>query len=151
MMRSVAVIYLILTTLVGPRLCPCSTLPLGGGPSSPAVGPVRDDLAPRSCRCCDAPRPADTSPRERGEPRPEPPSGPCHCRCGAAIDAIARPVPRSELTGVSSDLDFIGFVGSVFGLPPLLLASTEGTTRGTVDPRFAATHDLLHVFHNLRC
>lgn len=149
MIRSAAVLYLILATLAGPRLCPCSVAWVGQPPSSPSM-PLNG--VPPVCGCC-APlsglTPGVTS-QPPGEQRPDQPSAPCPCQCGKQDTAATVRVPGRA---VKSSVDYGGFPEAVPGWDAhhLALVPQLFGIDHVRDLPFWTTDDLLRVFHRLRC
>lgn len=150
-MRTATVIYLILATLTGPRLCPCAvSLPetIPSAPSTPLKG------TPRSCGCCtplgSATREATTVSQSTGEQRPAQPSAPCHCQCGKQ-DSTA----TSRIVGrvAKSCVDHAGFDAPVAdrGVSDALPAPHVPSLGQLRDLPLCSTDDLLYAFHRLRC
>lgn len=147
MMRSVVVLYLIIATLAGPRLCPCPGS-VTAAPNTPSI-PVNS--VPRTCGCCNtSSSTTSAAPQAPGQQRPDQPSAPCQCQCGKQdTAATVRAVGRTA----KSSLDCDGFDGPVYtcGVPysaPVQHAFGLDRVR---DLPSCTTHDILYVFHRLRC
>lgn len=146
MMRSAVVIYLILATLAGPRLCVCS----GSVTAAPNTSSVPAESSPRSCGCCKTSSSASSiASQTPGQQRPDDPSAPCQCQCGKQDTATVRPTGRA----VKSSVDRDGFPGPVHtqDVPyPARIPPASGFDH-FCDLPFHTTHDLLFAFHRLRC
>lgn len=148
MMRSVAVVNLVLATLVGPRHCPCTV----SSPERPSPSPSTPlNAVPRACGCCTLPGlTARTVLQPPGQQRPDQPTAPCQCQCGKQdTTATVRAVGRAVKSCVQYD-DFLGAVHP-FDVPyPVQTPHVFGFEHIRNLP-FWTTHDLLYVFHRLRC
>lgn len=147
MMRSVVVLYLILATLAGPRLCLCPVSP----PTAPNAPSVPENSVPRSCGCCKtSSSTTSTASQAPGQERPDSPSAPCQCQCGKQDTAST---VRAAGRAVKPSLDHDGFTGPAHtcGVPysaPVQHAFGVGRLR---NPPFYTTDDILFGFHRLRC
>lgn len=151
MVRRVAVIYLILATLAGPRLCPCSVSLPEPAPPAPST-PLK--AAPRGGGCCALPGlttwAVTTVSQAAGDQCPDQPSAPCHCQCGKQdTTATVRTVGRVAKSGV----DHAGLDATLAGWnSPHLLPVPQVFGLGQLrDFPLCSTDDLLYVFHRLRC
>lgn len=148
-MRTATVIYLILATLTGPRLCPCAVALPETTPSAPST-PLKG--TPRFCGCCTPPgsttRAATTVSQAPGEQRPAQPSAPCHCQCGKQ-DSTA----TSRIVGrvAKSCVDHAGFDAPVGGVSNAIPAPHVLSFSQLRDLPLCSTDDLLYAFHRLRC
>jgi hypothetical protein len=148
MLRRLAVLYLVVVTLAGPRLCPCS---VSFPEAPPSVPSVPFDAAPRACGCgAHSCPPTRTVSLADGEQRPDQPSPPCQCQCGKQDSAAT---VRAGLRAGKPAADHDGFHGFVPGChvpdpAPIQLVIGVGHLR---DLPFCTTYDLLYVFHRLRC
>lgn len=147
MLRSLVTTYLIVATLLGPRPCPCPAAPAGTASSTP-VSPAKGES--RSCGCCTPVGSIGTVVREAGGQRPESPSAPCQCQCGKQDSATARVGGRAGPATVGNDglpVPCHGFASVELRAVPQHV-SCGGPLR---DRPLCSTHDLLYVFHRLRC
>lgn len=144
MMRSVVVLYLIVATLAGPRLCPC--------PGSVTAAPsVPENSVPRTCGCCNTSSSTTSAASEAlGQQRPDQPSAPCQCQCGKQDTAAT---VRAVVRTAKSSVDHDGFPGPLpsYGVHnPAPIQHVFGVDH-VRDLPFCTTYDLLYVFHRLRC
>ncbi|MBA4192551.1 MAG: hypothetical protein C0467_31675 [Planctomycetaceae bacterium] len=148
MLRGLVALYLIVATLVGPRLCLCPASVTAAAPNAPSIP---ENTVPRSCGCCKTstatPSTATPSP---GQQCPDQPSVPCQCQCGKQdTAATVRAVGRTAKSSVDHD----GFPGPVpscgvhYPAPIQHVFSVDHVR----DLPFYTTHDILYVFHRLRC
>lgn len=148
MLRRLVVLYLVVVTLAGPRLCPCS---VSFPEATPSVPSVPFDGAPRACGCGthSCPPTRTVSPAD-GEQRPDQPPAPCQCQCGKQDSAAT---VRTGWRAGKPAADHDGFHGPVPGchVPhPAPIHPVVGVGR-LRDLPFCTTHDLLYAFHRLRC
>ena len=147
MLRRLVAFYLIVATLAGPRLCPCSAS-CDAAPNTPSIPQSR---VPPSCGCCNASRTTATHASQApGQERPDSPSAPCQCQCGKQDTAS---IVRAAGRAVKPSLDHDGFTGPAHtcGVPysaPIQHAFGVGRLRY---PPFYTTDDILFGFHRLRC
>lgn len=147
MIRSAAVIYLILATLVGPRLCLCP----GSFNAAPNTSSIPVNSVSRSCGCCNTSNStASTASQPSGEQRPKQPSAPCQCQCGKQdTSATVRAVTRTTKV----PLDHDGFTGPVHACGVSYSAPVQHVfgVGHLGNLPFYTTDDFLYGFHRLRC
>lgn len=146
MFRRLVALYLIVATLAGPRLCPCSG-PCAAAPNAPSIP---QNSVPRSCGCCNTSRSTATASQVPGQQRPDLPSAPCQCQCGKQdTAATVRAVGRA----VKSSLEHDGFTGPVHacGVPYSAPVQRAFGVGHRCNPPFYTTDDILYGFHRLRC
>lgn len=148
MMRSVTVGYLVLATLVGPRLCPCSVSAAERPSPSPLI-PLQ--AVPRACGCCPLPGliARTVSPPSR-EQCLAVPGVPRKCQCGKQDTAATVRVVGRAVKSCADHDDLLGAVHTYDVACPVRLPHVLGFENGCNLP-FWTTHDLLYVFHRLRC
>jgi hypothetical protein len=155
MIRTTFTLYLALATAAGPSLCCCAM----GEPRAPSrTGPGQADTNPARCPCCSS---AHATPRltpSRSDSGPasweEPPSSPgerCPCREQPATPVVL-PGGATDPTAWARDLTSADLGPTTLPRPTTCPASSQGAEGGGGHPLpFHDSHDLLRVFHLLRC
>lgn len=142
-------IYLILVTLAGPMLCPCSMPQFFSLPTTQNA-----DASPgiaRACPCC--PKPPTTSANiPRGDQQPGPVQTPCPCPTHSH-HVIAVPAQRAQQAGAALSellgrlqLDALFRWADCASLRLVTVAS-----EALAAPVYLSSSGLLHVFCLLRC
>lgn len=142
-------IYLMLATLAGPLLCPCS-MPQFFSPSTPSNTDPSPDIAP-ACPCCPK-LPATSANLPRGDQQPAPSQAPCPCPTHGH-HVIAMPPQRVQQAGAALS-DLLGglqlavlFRGADFASLGVVTVASDAHAA----PFFLSPADRLHVFCLLRC
>lgn len=142
-------IYLMLVTLAGPLLCPCS-MPQFFSQSTPPNADATPDIALR-CPCCPKP-PATSADLPRGDQRPAPAQAPCRCP-SHGHGVIAMLPQRAQQAGAAFadllgglQLDVLFRRADFASLGVVMLASAPLSAPFSLSPA-----DRLHVFCLLRC
>lgn len=147
MLRIVVVHQLVLSLLVGPMLCCCTTARLGHDGTARTASPAGQ---PKTHSCCGhTPTPNDSGSPEQGGNQP---ASPAKCPCKEAPAPVATAPPP---TPASADSLSILAAGTVqLDLPAALFDCSECVQTA---PRFdhrtssLSTSELLYAHHNLRC
>jgi hypothetical protein len=147
MLRVVVIHQLVLSLIVGPMLCCCTTSRLGHDETVRTTMPVE---RPNNHSCCGhTPTPKDSGSPKHGENQP---AGPAKCPCKGA-PAPAATAPPSTLASADS-LSILAAEAAQLDLPaPLFDCSGRVLTAPRFDHRTSSlsTSELLYAHHNLRC
>ncbi len=148
MLRHGLTIYLMLMTLVGPRLCSCSP-PLFVLPTSSPAPRQSDTAFPPRCCCPKHPTGPENTLPSGSQPAPRP-HGPCQGRCVAAPALPATRTLAGKLTSVGDPGDALDSAGLFVGF---LAQNTDARQSSETSPGlpFLSAWDLLRAFHFLRC
>ena len=154
MMRFGVSIYLMLVTLAGPLLCPCSAPQLVSYFSAPDSEKTSDTTP--SCPCCPKLPKLPLSPtrsQSAGESQPTSaiPPGQCPCQShghwGAALLSARVQQARQTDNSLGDHLFYAALLGLAnFHHVALAWRTTDAPSRSFFDPK-----DLLRAFHILRC
>ena len=145
MFRLVLIHQLVLSLIVGPALCCCTTAPSGHGAGHPSKsGSPREKSQRKQC-CGELPKSPD-----RGQHNPA--DGPSKCPCK---DHLAKVSAVSEIpVGTGNGSDLLSTPSLIFGAQPFvgqIAAALVSATRFNDRSSSVSTADLLYAHHNLRC
>jgi hypothetical protein len=146
MLRLVVTHQLVLSLLVGPMLCCCTTARLGSDASSARVAGTADTSRPKHC-CGEGQKPSDRGRHAPGERSPSDPVK-CPCKDYPAVVAVSEP------TAGSADLSsLLAASDATHGLPaaPVRPVTTRPPPRFDLRSSSTLTADLVFSHHNLRC
>jgi hypothetical protein len=155
MIRATLTLYLALATAAGPSLCCCA---VGAARAPGRAGVGQTDGTPARCPCCGAahatPRPIrghrDGGTASWEEPSPAPGQR-CPCREHPAAPAVLS-ADVTDPAAWARDLTPAGLDPMTLPLTANSPASPRGAEGSGGHPLpFYDSHDLLHIFHFLRC
>lgn len=150
MFRFVLTYHLVLSLLVGPLLCCCTTARLGHELNSLAKAPRSEEKAGRKS-CCGQPKPPANERHTPGEnQKPSDPSK-CPCKKGEAtrVDAVpgTGPAPAASLALLVADIATFDVL-----LPSIKLQQVFRSAPRFEHRSFAlSATELLYAHHKLRC
>ncbi len=148
MFRLVLIHQLVLSLLVGPMLCCCTTARLGHDASPPPRSTASGDQSPRK-HCCGGDQKSPDGGRKA--PGGEKPGDPANCPCK---DAPAKVVVVPEAPAGTADSLTLLTAGVAFDVAATLDGPANARPSASrFDHRSSSlsTADLLFAHHNLRC